>query len=168
MNKKDRLINKHDSGFIMLGTALAIFLILSFFSIYLLRFIVNENTVSSYNLLDIRTRNLSISGLEHGIQLYKESGEVNYSPIEKNLGSGDYTISFDQSLNQNGTNLPYSHFTMLKSTASINDATRNTRVFLSSYPDAFNLAYFGDNTTFSQSASNFNGDIYFFVGKLLI
>ena len=47
MNKKDRLINKHDSGFIMLGTALAIFLILSFFSIYLLRFIVNENTVSS-------------------------------------------------------------------------------------------------------------------------
>ena len=160
MNKKDRLINKHDSGFIMLGTALAIFLILSFFSIYLLRFIVNENTVSSYNLLDIRTRNLSISGLEHGIQLYKESGEVNYSPIEKNLGSGDYTISFDQSLNQNGTNLPYSHFTMLKSTASINDATRNTRVFLSSYPDAFNLAYFGNNTTFSQSGSNFNGDIY--------
>ena len=160
MNKKVQLINSHHGGFIMLGTALAIFLILSFFSIFLIRFIINENTVSSYNLFDVRTRNLSISGLEHGIQLFKESGLVDQGPIEKTLGNGNYIISFDQSLNQGGTSLPYSHFTMLKSTATMYDATRNTRVFLSSYPDAFNLSYFGESSTFSQTSSNFNGDIY--------
>ena len=151
---------RHSSGFIVLGTALAIFLILSFFSIFLLRFIVNENTVSTYNLLDIRARNLSISGLEHGIQLFKETGAIDESPIEKTLGNGNYTFSFNQSLNQNGAYLPYSHFTMLQSTGNLNNTTRNTRVFLSSYPDAFNLAYFGDNTTFSESGSSFSGDIY--------
>ena len=160
MSKKIQLINSHHGGFIMLGTALAIFLILSFFSIFLIRFIINENTVSSYNLFDVRTRNLSISGLEHGIQLFKESGLVDQGPIEKTLGNGNYIISFDQSLNQGGTSLPYSHFTMLKSTATMYDATRNTRVFLSSYPDAFNLSYFGESSTFSQTSSNFNGDIY--------
>ena len=126
MNKKVQLINSHHGGFIMLGTALAIFLILSFFSIFLIRFIINENTVSSYNLFDVRTRNLSISGLEHGIQLFKESGLVDQGPIEKTLGNGNYIISFDQSLNQGGTSLPYSHFTMRKSTATMYDATRNT------------------------------------------
>ena len=58
------LIKRSNSGFILLGTALAIFLILSLFSIFLLRIIVNENMVAGFNLLDIRARNLSQSGLD--------------------------------------------------------------------------------------------------------
>ena len=82
---KTTLKNKSSDGFIILGTALAIFLILSLFSIYLLRIVVNENVMSSFALLDIRTRNLSHSGLEHGIQLFKDNGSPYISPIEKNF-----------------------------------------------------------------------------------
>ena len=154
------LIKRSNGGFILLGTALGIFLILSLFSIYLLRIVVNENVISGYNLLDIRTRNLSQTGLEHGLQLFKENGTPYVAPIERSFNNGNYTITFDPLLNQNGTSLPYSHFAMLKSAAMINDVVRNTRVFLSSYPDAFNLAFYGDSETFTQSGTTFSGDIY--------
>ena len=157
---KTTLKNKSSDGFIILGTALAIFLILSLFSIYLLRIVVNENVMSSFALLDIRTRNLSHSGLEHGIQLFKDNGSPYISPIEKNFNDGSYVITFETSSNQDGSSLPYSHFTMLKSVATINDVIRNTRVFLSSYQDAFNLAYYSNSANFTQSGTTFNGDIY--------
>ena len=157
---KNTLKNKSSEGFIILGAALAIFLILSLFSIYLLRIVVNENIMSSFALLDIRTRNLSHSGLEHGIQLFKDNGSPYISPIEKNFNDGSYVITFETSSNQDGTNLPYAHFTMLKSVATINDVIRNTRVFLSSYQDAFNLAYYSNSANFTQSGTTINGDIY--------
>jgi hypothetical protein len=49
---------------------------------------------------------------------------------------------------------------MLKSVATINDVIRNTRVFLSSYQDAFNLAYYSNSANFTQSGTTINGDIY--------
>ena len=138
------LIKRSNSGFILLGTALAIFLILSLFSIFLLRIIVNENMVAGFNLLDIRARNLSQSGLEHGLELFKANGTPFIAPVSRNFNNGSYNITFDPSYNENNTALPYSHYAMLKSSASIDDVERNTRVFFSSYPDAFNLAFFGE------------------------
>ena len=152
--------SRSSDGFIILGTAVAIFLILSLFSIYLLRIVINENIISSFALSDIRTRNLSQSGLEHGIQLFKDSGSPYISPIEKNLNNGNYVISFNPSSDQNGTDLSYSHSTLLKREASMNYVLRNTRVLLSSDPDAFNLAYYSNSSNFTQSGSTFNGDIF--------
>jgi len=86
------LTKRSSSGFMLLGTALFIFLILSLFSIYLLRIVVNENVISGYNLLDIRTRNLSQTGLEHGLQLFKENGTPYVAPIERSFNNGNYTI----------------------------------------------------------------------------
>ena len=53
---------------------------------------------------------------------------------------------------------------MLKSNASIGEVSRNSRIFLSSYPNIFNLAFFGNNsgaTSFNQSGGIFDGDIHF-------
>ena len=138
MNKK----NKSNEGFILLSAALAIFILLSIFSLYLLRVVVAGNNITNYNLLDSRVRNLVISGLEHGVQLFSDSGTLPGGSIQKNLDGGNYTIRFDANSNQTGSNLPYSHYAMLNSSATIGEVERNARVFLSSYPDAFNLSFF--------------------------
>ena len=72
----DDLRCSSDKGFILLGSTIALFIILSVFSIFLIRVVVKGNQISSYNLLDIRTRNLSQSGLDHGIQLFKTNNTV--------------------------------------------------------------------------------------------
>ena len=151
------LIKRSNSGFILLGTALAIFLILSLFSIFLLRIIVNENMVAGFNLLDIRARNLSQSGLEHGLELFKANGTPFIAPVSRNFNNGSYNITFDPSYNENNTALPYSHYAMLKSSASIDDVERNTRVFFSSYPNAFNLAFFGEKDGIINYSLSFDG-----------
>ena len=134
--------NKSNEGFILLSAALAIFILLSIFSLYLLRVVVAGNNITNYNLLDSRVRNLVISGLEHGVQLFSDSGTLPGGLIQKNLDGGNYTIRFDANSNQTGSNLPYSHYAMLNSSATIGEVERNARVFLSSYPDAFNLSFF--------------------------
>ena len=156
MNKK----NKSNEGFILLSAALAIFILLSIFSLYLLRVVVAGNNITNYNLLDSRVRNLVISGLEHGVQLFSDSGTLPGGSIQKNLDGGNYTIRFDANSNQTGSNLPYSHYAMLNSSATIGEVERNARVFLSSYPDAFNLSFFGYSSTFTHSNTTFNDDIY--------
>ena len=127
------------------------------FSIYLIRVVVKENQISSFNLLDIRSRNLAQSGLDHGIQLFKTANSPYLAPVSKNLNNGQYTITFDPSNNENDSPLPYSHYAMINSSASINDANRNTRLFVSSYPDAFNLAFFGNRTGPPILALSFDG-----------
>ena len=111
-------------------------------------------------MLDSRVRNLVISGLEHGVQLFSDSGTLPGGSIQKNLDGGNYTIRFDANSNQTGSNLPYSHYAMLNSSATIGEVERNARVFLSSYPDAFNLSFFGYSSTFTHSNTTFNDDIY--------
>ena len=153
----DSLKNNSNGGFILLGSTIALFIILSVFSIYLIRVVVKENQISSFNLVDIRSRNLAQSGLDHGIQLFKTANSPYLAPVSKNLNNGQYTITFDPSNNENDSPLPYSHYAMINSSASINDATRNTRLFVSSYPDAFNLAFFGNRTGSPILALSFDG-----------
>tara|TARA_Y100001970_G_scaffold129938_1_gene160209 strand:- start:418 stop:3063 length:2646 start_codon:yes stop_codon:yes gene_type:complete len=154
----DDLRRSSDKGFILLGSTIALFIILSVFSIFLIKVVVKENQISSYNLLDIRTRNLSQSGLDHGIQLFKTNNTPYLSAVSKNLNNGQYTITYDPVNNENDSPLPYSHFAMINSSASINDATRNTRLFVSSYPDAFNLAFFGNRNGTPWNSLNFDGN----------
>ena len=157
-------IKKSNEGFILLGSAMAIFLILGVFSIFLLKIIVSENSMSNFNLFDIKTRNLSISGLEYGIQRFKHNQLISAGTINKSLENGTFEIQFIPSIDQNNSPLPYTHFGMLKSNASIGEVSRNTRIFLSSYPNIFNLAFFGNNsgaTSFNQSGGIFDGDIHF-------
>ena len=153
----DSLKNNSNGGFILLGSTIALFIILSVFSIYLIRVVVKENQISSFNLVDIRSRNLAQSGLDHGIQLFKTAASPYLAPVSKNLNNGQYTITFDPSNNETGNPLPYSHYAMINSSASINDANRNTRLFVSSYPDAFNLAFFGNRTGPPILALSFDG-----------
>ena len=46
---------------------------------------------------------------------------------------------------------------MIKSSASINNAQREARVFVSSYPNAFNLAFFGNRTGQDLKTLYFDG-----------
>ena len=154
----DNLRSRSSQGFILLGSTIALFIILSVFSIFLIRVVVKENQISSFNLADIRTRNLSQSGLDHGIQLFKTNTTPYLAPVSKNLNNGQYTITYDPANNENNSPLPYSHYAMINSSASINDATRNTRLFVSSYPDAFNLAFFGNRNGIPWKALNFDGN----------
>jgi len=156
----DSLKNNSNGGFILLGSTIALFIILSVFSIYLIKVVVKENQISSFNLLDIRSRNLSQSGLDHGIQLFKTANSPYLAPVSKNLNNGQYTITFDPSSNETDNPLPYSHYAMINSSATINDANRNTRLFVSSYPDAFNLAFFGNRNGIPLSVISFDGNDY--------
>ena len=152
------------NGFILLGSAMAIFLILSIFSIYLIKILVKENTSSQNNLLDVKTRNLMISGLEFGSKLFSQNLLPVNTFINKNIEQGNFSIEFVPSNNENNLPLPYSHLGMLKSNALIDDVARNGRIYFSSYPNVFNLAFFGNNengANFYQSGGIFEGDIHF-------
>ena len=105
----DSLKNNSNGGFILLGSTIALFIILSVFSIYLIRVVVKENQISSFNLVDIRSRNLAQSGLDHGVQLFKTAASPYLAPVSKNLNNGQYTITFDPSNNETDNPLPYSH-----------------------------------------------------------
>ncbi len=153
-----------NSGFILLGSAMAIFLILSIFSIYLIKILVKENTLSNNNLLDIRARNLMVSGLEFGSKLFSQNLLPINTSISKDIEQGNFSVEFVPSLNESSSPLPYSHFGMLKSNSIIGDVNRNGRVYFSSYPNVFNLAFFGNNSggaVFNQSGGTFYGDIHF-------
>ena len=160
MNKHHNFVKNTSKGFVLMSGAIIIFVILSIFSLFLLRVVVNGNSISAYNLLDGKTRNLAVSGLEHGVQLFKDNGFYTNNIVQKNLGDGAYSIRFDSNNDYNGNSLPYSHYTMLSSNASIGEVERKTRLFVSAYPDAFNLSFFSRSNTFSHSGTTFNDDIY--------
>ena len=163
-SKKERDLKSTNNGFILLGSAMAIFLILSIFSIYLIKILVKENTLSNNSLLDIRARNLMVSGLEFGSKLFSQNSLPINTSISKGIEQGNFIIEFVPSSDENSSPLPYSHFGMLKSNSIIGDFNRNGRVYFSSYPNVFNLAFFGNNsggTVFNQSGGTFYGDIHF-------
>ncbi|SVC32119.1 uncharacterized protein METZ01_LOCUS284973, partial [marine metagenome] len=137
--------------------------VLSFFAFYLARFSSREIATNINYLNDIRARNLSLTGLEHGIQLVKTSFSSILNPVTGTFNNGQYRVAVSESQDENGSPLPFSHYHLLNSTATIGNVERNSRIIVSSYPQAFNLAFYGNNvgsTTFS-SASTINGDIYF-------
>ena len=155
---ESKLKIRSDGGFILLGTTIALFIILSIFSLLLIRIVVKENQTSNYNIADIKTRNLAQSGLDHGIHVFKNIGTPYLPPITRTFNNGQYTITYDPSNNENGSPLPYSHFAMIKTSASLDDATRNSRLFVSSYPNAFNLAFFGNRNGIPWKALSMDGN----------
>ncbi len=159
--KKKRKNNK-ESGMILMASTMGIFIILSIFAFYLARFSITETRSGSYYIQDIKTRNLAISGAEHGMQIYKESKAT--SDVAGILNKGSYAVSFDLTNDEASSPLPYTHYLMIKSAASIDDVKRNIRYIISSVPEAFCFSFYGNNTsgqTFSKSNGAINGDMFF-------
>lgn len=152
---------KSESGVILMASTMGIFIILSIFAFYLARFSVTESMTGGYYTLDIKARNLAMTGLEHGIQSYKSSRSI--SEINGSFNNGNYKIEFDGSNDESGSPLAHSNYIMMKSRATINDVERNLRIIISSMPEAFCFAYYGNNSggvTFNESSGSISGDIY--------
>jgi len=165
MIKLKTLSNKlgSESGALLMATTFGIFIMLSLFAFYLSRLVILESRNSGFHALDIKTRNLALTAMEHGLQSFKASR--NPETIQGSFNRGTYTVVFDSlKTESHQTNLPYSHYTTMKSIAKINDVERNTRVILSTYPEAFCFSYYGNNTgsaTFSESLGSITGDMFF-------
>ena len=146
---------KSESGVILMASTMGIFIILSIFAFYLARFSVTESMTGGYYTLDIKARNLAMTGLEHGIQSYKSYRSM--SDINGSFNNGDYRVQFNDSENESGSSLPYSNYIMVKSRARINDVERNLRIIISSMPEAFCFSYYGNNAgdqSFTDSIRN--------------
>ncbi len=162
---KDHTINKSfirssDDGVILISMSIGIFLIISIFTFFLMRLVVKEHNMSLLHSLDVKTRNLAHSALERGI--YQFNNNRNISEQNGILNNGTYNITFDGINDENNLALPYSHFTMLKSEADINDSKRMTRIFLSSFPPGFNPAFYGENISNNIFSGNgINGGYLF-------
>ena len=154
---------KSESGVVFMASTLGIFILLSFFAFFLARFAATESRSSAYHVMDIKARNLALTGLEHGMQSINTSYSSLVNSISSSFNTGEYTVQVDKNNYETGSSLPYSHYNLLKSTGKIGEVERNLRILISSYPNAFNLAFFGNNDangTFSSS-SFIDGDIYF-------
>lgn len=151
-----------ESGALLMASTMGIFILLSLFAFYLSRMVILESRNSGFHALDIKTRNLSLTAMEHGLQSFKASR--NPETIQGSFNRGTYTVVFDSLKTESQTNLPYSHYTTMKSIAKINDVERNTRVILSTYPEAFCFSYYGNNAgsaTFSETLGSITGDMFF-------
>ena len=165
MTRKIQKGIQSESGVIFMASTLGIFILLSFFAFFLARFAATETRSSAYHVMDIKVRNLALTGLEFGMQLTKTSYSSLLPPssVSGDFNTGQYTVQIDEDNDETGSSLPYSHYHLLKSTGTIGEVERNVRVLVSSYPNAFNLAFYGSNngnSTFSSS-SLISGDIYF-------
>ena len=144
-----------------MASTMGIFIILSLFAFYLARFSVTESRTGGYYMTDIKARNLAMTGIEHGIQLFKPSRSI--SELSGSFNTGDYVVSFDTLNNESGSSLPYSNYLTIKSKATINDVERNLRLILSSMPEAFCFSYYGNNlgsVTFNEDQGTISGDMY--------
>ena len=164
MNKNHTInksfIRSSDDGVILISMSIGIFLIISIFTFFLMRLVVKEHNMSLLHSLDVKTRNLAHSALERGI--YQFNNNRNISEQNGILNNGTYNITFDGINDENNLALPYSHFTMLKSEADINDSKRMTRIFLSSFPPGFNPAFYGENISNNIFSGNgINGGYLF-------
>ena len=160
MNKNHH--RKTESGVILMASTMGIFIILSIFAFYLARFSVTESITGGYYMLDIKARNLAMTGLEHGIQSYKSSRSL--SNINGSFNNGNYKVEFDDSDDESGSPLPHSNYIMMKSKSTINDVERNLRIIISSMPEAFCFSYYGNNAsnqTFTEPNGNINGDMFY-------
>ena len=81
---------KNESGVILMASTMGIFIILSLFAFYLARFSVTETRTRRYHTLDIKARNLAITGIERGLQAFTASRDT--SSISGKLNTGNYVI----------------------------------------------------------------------------
>ena len=156
------LKKNNESGMILMASTMGIFIILSIFAFYLARFSISETRNGAYHILDIKSRNLALTGAEHGMQVYKELKST--SEITGNFNNGSYTVSFDVDNDEVNMVLPFTHYLTMKSSASIDDVKRNIRYILSSFPEAFCFSFYGNNfssETFNEPGSYISGDMFF-------
>ena len=92
-----------ESGMIIMASTMGIFIILSLFAFYLARFSITESRSGGYHMVDIKARNLAMTGIEHGIQLFKPSRSI--SELSGSFNTGDYTVSFDTLNNEINENI---------------------------------------------------------------
>lgn len=162
--KKNSMFIRDERGFAMTSTTMFIFIIISIFAIYLARFTITSKKSSAYFVQEIRARNLAQTGLDIALNAVSSS----YSQLMANgfsgeLNKGTYSVVLDENAFHDESALPYHHYNVLESVGKIAEVKSNARILISSYPNAFNLAFFGNNngnSTFSTSSS-INGDIYF-------
>ncbi len=156
---KEKIIS--ESGVILMASTMGIFIIMSFFAFYLARFAATETRTGGYYAMDVKTRNLALSGFERGIQTFKSSRST--SEISGSFNNGNYSISFDTSSTESGVSLPYTNYLTMKSRANIDDVERNLRLIISTLPEAFCFSYYGNNAggvTFAENSGAISGDIY--------
>ena len=157
----------NESGMILMASTMGIFIVLSIFAFYLARFSITETRNGAYHVLDIKARNLALTGAEHGMYIYKSSRNndgVNINNISGNLNNGVYVVSFDSDNNELTQALPYTQYLTMMSSATIDDVKRNIRYIISSLPEAFCFSFYGNNSsnhTFSNSNSTISGDMFF-------
>ena len=162
MNNKKQFNLKSKSGMILISTTMGVFILLSLFAFYLARFSITENRTGGYYLLDIKARNLALVGLEHSLELFKTSRDT--VQTTGRLNKGDYKVKKVPSKDEKGNNLSRTNYYTIKSIASIDDVERKVRCQISSMPEAFSLAFFGQNfgnSTLNSSLGTIIGDIYY-------
>lgn len=156
---------KDDSGMALTASTMFIFVVLSIMAFYLARFsILNSESASNY-ISNIKARNLAQTGIEIGLRSIKNSYSNLEATISGSFNGGTYTVSIDKHKDEENLDLPYNHYSLLKSTSSISGLDRSSRLIVSSYPNAFNVCLFSDNQNNGSlninSNSTFTGDIYF-------
>ena len=151
-----------ESGMIFIASTMGVFIILSLFAFYLARFSITESRTGGYYMVDIKARNLAMTGIEHAMQSYRTSRNI--SNVSGNFNNGSYSVTFDTQNNEAGTSLPHSQYITVKSTATINDVERNLRLIISSMPEAFCFSFYGNNSggqTFTESNGTISGDMFY-------
>ena len=151
-----------ESGMIFIASTMGVFIILSLFAFYLARFSITESRTGGYHMVDIKARNLAMTGIEHAMQSYKTTRNI--SEVSDDFNNGRYSATFDTQNNEAGTSLPHSQYITVKSTGTINDVERNLRVILSSMPEAFCFSFYGNNSgneTFTKANGTISGDMFY-------
>ena len=65
-----------ESGALLMASTMGIFILLSLFAFYLSRLVIQESRNASFHALDIKARNLALTGIEHAMQSYKMSRNI--------------------------------------------------------------------------------------------
>ena len=151
-----------ESGMILMASTMGIFILLSIFAFYLARFSVLETRSGAYHIQDIKARNIAMTGVEHGWQVYKSTkSTIN---ITKDFNQGSYTVSFDSDNDEANTSLDHSkQYLTMKVSGTIDDVERNIRFLLSSIPEAFCFSFYGNNegSVEFSTAGAITGDMFF-------
>ena len=154
---------KNENGFALSASTLIFFMIMSVFAYYLARFTVTSRKTSANFIQNSRTLNLSQTGLEVGLTEIKEGRYGNLNGLNGNLNNGSFTISIDENNDEESNALSYTHQSMVSSEGSIGGLKSRSRLILSSYPNAYNLAFYGSNSSGGNlnASGTINGDIFF-------
>ena len=152
----------NESGAILMSSTMGIFILLSIFAFYLARFASTENQTGGYYALDIKARNLALTGIEHGLHVYASSKST--ESFSKKFNNGNYTVSFDDEKDETGEQLSKIQYTMITSKAKISDTERKVRLLISTFPEAFSFSFYGNNINnqvFAEQGSSISGDMFF-------